>query len=349
MSVANGVQTNINNVCGVDLDALQQDSVKRDENNVNVFGQKSFSRALTITNSLRAPQLNGKQMGKVFLLQGSQEIEEQASFASDVFKDVLSVDSINNIEMAWLAEKFSFENGEHVINHDVLIKNLKMNSLEVQQQTQDKNLNEFMANTVQVNDKNVKFENDVEFIQPVSVLHSINTGLYNGINVDRLSERVVMLDKDTTLTQPVTFTNSIGAEKVIVNGDVTAASLSNGVNWNDLQTKSIKLNSAGKKISVKSMRFANLVAGQPIETSEFNGRPVDDLVTLNTPQDLGSLRFAKVSLESSTVDLKGTFGSHDISDEFQDTLMVNKYVSCQIFKISTFAILKPHILLKTLE
>ncbi|CAL8078134.1 unnamed protein product [Orchesella dallaii] len=318
---------NVNgNVCGVDLNLLQSDSVKRSEKDVQILGEKSFSQPIQVFGGIMSPRINNVNFqDDIFLLHEEQDIKNHASFTTSNIKGKIQADSINNLPISWLSDMYSFQDGCHVLNNNVKINDgITSESLSIEGNTQGRNFDEFLKKAFKPTDSNIAFSSDVLMKNPITVENDVQTNNYNGININDLSNKIVRLDESHTLDQPVVFTNSIVAQDTLsINGNLESKRLDSNVDWNNLVSNAVRINDANNVLNFENIQFDHLVASSPLTISNLNGKPFDHYATTNTVQDMGTLKIAKVVMNSSSVDIKGKMGAFDISEEFKDTLMAN--------------------------
>ncbi|ODM97190.1 hypothetical protein Ocin01_09484 [Orchesella cincta] len=326
LKMTKGINVN-GNVCGVDLNFLQSDSVKRSDKNVHILGETSFNQPMQIAGGIISPQINNVNFHEdIFLLHEDQDIQGHATFTSSNIKGTLKTDSINALPVAWLSKMYSFQNGRHVLNHNAIINDgITSDSITVKGTTQGRDLDRFLSQAFKTTDSDIVFNEDVLMKSPITVDNDVRTNSYNRINVDDLSNKIVRLDENHNIEQSVTFSNSIVAEDILsVNGNLDSNRLEGNINWKELTTDAIRINDDNDVLNFENIQFDRLVASSPLTISNLNGRSFEDYATLNTEQDLGTLKIANVGMDTSDVNIKGTLGSFDILEEFKDTLMTNQ-------------------------
>lgn len=310
-------------VCGVDLKKLMSESLLRGEENVKIFGETRFTQPLAIGGNLAAPQVNGKSLSQVLLLDGDhQNVEGPATFSSDVFINSLHVPSINGIPIAWLSSIYSYKDGQHVVNHAVFMKDFRTESLQVSGKIQGHDLNQFLETCVKLTDRVITFSEPVTFEKEIKVGGDVETQIYNDIEIDKLKTNTVRLDENITVSQSVTFKGLLETGELEVNGDLNATNLANGLDWNELMRNAIFITNDDQNLHLNNMQFEQLTISRPLVTKQINGIPFEDYVTTNSEQHLGTLKINRLFLEGSNVEIGGQFGPAKISEAFRDTLMV---------------------------
>lgn len=315
--------------CGVDLERLNADIVRKGESFITILGRKTFILDLETNKAAKLHLVNEEDIfSKVFTLNTEQTIFGLIQFSQDLTGEsgFLVRGQINNISLEELSKIYSFDSttNTHTLKYNVESEgSLQLNALNIANLVQGTNILDFIDNNVvKISDTNVRIFGEKIFSELIDVTGNIKTTNLNSIDVTQLAAKIARRSSQVLrFTKPVTFNNNISVKKLLVeNGNVQAEELS-GLNLAKLVAEAVKLNSVD---DLGNAIFESIVVLQDIENVEkLNGISLNEIISTNSIQDLGNLQVENVVFESDNVNVGGKILDHDINNEFLNTFVVS--------------------------
>lgn len=308
--------------CGVELDALNMDSVRKGDADVELLGDNNFT-SIKVKEGLTANYLNNKMnFENLFTLHGIQSIDCQFTFLQDVTVDgsLITDGKLNNISLGSLASQYSHdsENNVHIVRGDYFSgHNLTMESLKVAGDIQETNLLQHISKLLRTDDPNLSFNGMKVFEKPVVISGDADINLYNSIYPKDL--HLLRLDDDIVFDDKVTFTGLVEAKVLEAYvRDIDPKKLV-GIDWDDLISNSIPVNSTSPNAP---LNLDDILVKRYLKVENFQTKPFTDYITLNGRQTISQLRVHKATIHGSNIPVSGLVNGVNLVKEFEDTLMV---------------------------
>ena len=315
--------------CGVDLVKLDVDCIRKGESDAYIMGETSFLTGFDVKNELNVSTVNSvvDLFSKIFTLNTPQNIGGDFHFGSNVYIEaqLSSNGYINDVSLQLLASIYSFENGTtHVLKYDVEAEDsLESFSLNVHKLVQGLDFQKYLSTSLVTLSSAVKVTGEKTFSQPISVQGDVEVYEVNGINVATFASSIILKSDSVRFSAPVIFENTVYTPVIqVLYGDILANGLVGDANLTELIEQAVYTNS---RRSAGSLSFETIeVIGNIDDVKYLNDIKLEDIITLYTSQQLGTLNVKEARLEGRNVEVNGLILGYNLPIEFARTLFVSQ-------------------------
>ncbi|XP_045124282.1 uncharacterized protein LOC123512112 isoform X3 [Portunus trituberculatus] len=218
-------------VNGVDLSALANDLVYRDEEQVRITGRKVFLKGLTLTNARFQGGFNGMDLNSLVTTDSEVVINGVFTFASDVFFRSLVVRHVNGIDLNALINSALHLNkaGQVVRGRKVFLKKVVVDSLVIEGTIRGVDFSKFVTKSGNQTFTAPQVFNTANFAFLRAHNIHMSQGLkINGVDLSELARRRV------ALREPVSHMATLRIEGPLELGSSASIGILNGANLEEL-------------------------------------------------------------------------------------------------------------------
>lgn len=317
---------NIEQFNGENFNEFVNDLVRKSANVTRVYGTTVFNEDVTVSNNAEVTTINDMQVNNILTKNFNGQILDSVRIVGDVTipnviiegkLDDVSADDINSYS-------YDDQSGSFVLHKDVFFnQSVDINYLEIHGGYDDiGNVDEHLKDLIRI-DRPALITGTKTFTNSVHFESDIYIFDYNGIDVPHFLDNVILIDQlePADIYSDVVFAAPVIIPQMKIIGDLTTSTI-NDCSVTDWVQNTIRIdqpfNYDGALIFPDgTFKAANII------TKYINEYPVDDILTLNTPQTfVKPVHFNNVY---STVPIvsSGLVSGYDFQRERQNTLMVS--------------------------
>lgn len=331
---------NVDQMNGQNFNAFVEDLVRKSANQTRIYGTTVFEEDVTVLENVKVTTINEQQVDSILTKNYNREIISPIEIHGNVFIPNLIIDGeLNGISSDQLST-YSYDGPSDTFylqkdvffNDSINIKYLDLlggyNKIgDIQQHLKD----------IIRTDRPILINGTIRFTESVHFDSGIDIIEFNEINVPNFLSNVILIDQydpvdiyaDVVFEAPVTISN------LKIAGDLTTSTINN-CSVTDWIQKSIRTDEPltfNGSITFPPGTFE----GTNIYTQYINDLPVDEILTLNTPQNFSRpVQFGDV-YSSMPMVTNGLVSGYDLKQERDNMLMVSLHcINAQ--RISTLKI-----------
>lgn len=309
------------------LNAFVDDLVRKSANQTRIYGTTIFEEDVVVLKNVEVTTINDQQVDEILTIHYDREIIHPFEIHGNVFIPNLIIDGelngINTDQLntyAYDESSYTFYLQKDVFfNESINIKYLNLlggyNDIGNVQQ----HLNELIRT-----DRSAVINGTIRFMEAVHFENDIDIIDINDVNVPNFLSNVILIDQydPVDIYQDVVFEAPITIPNLKIIGDLTTSTINN-CSVTDWVEKSIRTDQPFT--SNGSITFPpGTIEVTNIYTKSINDSPMDQILTLNTPQNFSrSVQFGDVYSTMHIVATNGLVSGYDLRKERENTLMVS--------------------------
>lgn len=299
-----------------------------------VYGTTVFNEDVTVVNNAKITTINEIQVDHILTKNFNREILNPIQIIGDVTVPNLRVKGkLNGVSGDQLSSYHfskptaSFHLHKNVFfNQSVAIKHFHVHG----GYNDIGNVQEYLKRIVRT-DRPVFISGTKTFKNSVNFENGLNIKKYNGIDVQRFLTNVVLIDQlvPVDIYSDVVFESPVVIPRLNITGDLTTATINN-ITVNDLIQNTIRIDKPFNYDGTVIFSDGTFESSN-INTKHLNDHPIEEIVTLNTPQSFD--KAVHLNYVYSTVPIKtsGLISGFDLPKERANTLMVCIHIYTRIY------------------
>lgn len=307
------------------FDTLVADLVRKSANTTKIYGTTVFTGDVIVLNNLETATINNLDVGRILTKNFNQEIKNPIEIYGDVYASSLIVEGKLNGVPANEFDKYSYDErtGMFTLHKNVYFnESITTKYLYMYNGFNDfGNVQEYMNNLIRTDRPGV-ITGTKTFTGTVHFDGAVDIGQCYGVDVQDFISNVVYIDqhKPAYVYANVVFNGPVTIPKLEVAGDLVTTHLGN-YSVTDWVQNSIRKDRPFYYDGTIVFPPGTFIATN-IYTQYLNDNAMEDLLTLNTPQNFsGAVRFNEV-YSSVPITTYGLVNGYDLPEERQNTLMV---------------------------
>lgn len=324
---------NVDQMNSQNFNAFVEDLVRKSSNETRIYGTTVFEEDVTILENAQVTTINEHQVDSILTKNYNQEIISPIEIHGDVYiPNLIIAGELNGISSEQL-NTYSYDEPSDTFylqkdvffNDSINVKYLDLYG------GYDKigNIPQHLSKIIRTDrpaviQGTIRFTESVHFDGPIDIIE------FDDINVPNFLTNVILIDQyepvdinsDVTFEAPITISNW----KIV--GDLTTATLNNCsiTDWIDKSIRTDQPLTFNGTITFPDGTFQ----GTNIYTQYINDMPVDEILTLNTPQNFSRpVQFGEVYSSMPFV-TNGLVSGYDLQRERDNTLMVSFHCDLQL-------------------
>lgn len=325
----NGNMT-VDHLNGANFDAFVADLVRKSDGNYVIKGKTIFRQNIEVLNDITAVTINEIPVKQILTKNFKGSIRNPVKIIGDVTVSKLSVlGELNGISHEKI-DTYGFDDAgqNYVIHKNVFFnQSIYVGNFNLLGGYNDVgNVKQYLKNVVRI-DRPAVITGTKTFMETLHFGNNIRILDYNGINVQNFLSNVVLVDQyePVNIYSSVVFEDPVKFSHLQVNGDLIVNSIDNCSlsDWNSNAIRTdLPFTFDGAVIfDAGTFEAANL------DTQFLNEIPIDQLLTLNTPQNFSeTVRFEEI-VSVVPITTNGMVNGYFLPNERLNTLMVSVCVS----------------------
>lgn len=308
------------------FDTFVNDLVRKSANSSRVYGTTIFKEDVIVLNNADVTTINEQQVDRILTKNYNRKIANPIRIIGDVSMPNLIVEgTLNGISADELNTcAYDYKTGSYFLQKNVFFnESVDVKYIELHGGYNDiGNVNEYLEEIVRT-DRYVHITGTKAFTDHVHFSSGIHVLEYNGVNVSKFLSNVVLIDQiqPVEIHSDVVFEAPVQISHMKVKGDLTTTTINNCTvtDWvqNTIRTDQ-PFNFDGTVIFPDGTFQAT-----NIDTNYLNEYRMDDVLTLNTPQNFsGQVHFDDV-YSIVPINTNGRVSGYDLPIERSNTLMVS--------------------------
>lgn len=332
---------NVNQMNSENFNAFVEDLVRKSANKTRIYGTTTFEEDVTVLENAEVTTINDQQVDFILTKNYNREIINPIEIRGNVFipnlfidgeLNGISSDQLNTYSYDELSDTFSLKKDVY-FNETINIKYLDLyggynNIGNIQQHLKD----------VIRTDRSTVINATIEFTESVHFENGISIVEYNNVNVPEFLSNVILIDQydPVDIASDVVFEAPATIPNLKVAGDLVTSTINNCTitDWIQKSIRTDQPYTFNGSITFPPDTFA----ATNINTRYINGFPVDEILTLKTPQNFSRpVKFDDV-YASVPILTNGLVSGYDLRKERENTLMVSNYKVKQTKSVFFFQI-----------
>lgn len=312
--------------------------VRKSANVTRVYGTTIFNEDVTVLHNAEVTTINEIQVDRILTKNYNREILNPIRIIGDVtISNLIVKGKLNGVSAEQLNSYHYDDQSESFVLHRDLFFNQSVNIkyLQVHGGYDDiGNVAEHLKDIIRT-DRPAVIIGTKTFTDSVHFENGINIMEYNGVNVPDFLANVVLIDQiePVDIYSDIVFAAPVIIPRMKITGDLTATSINNCsvVDWvkNTIRTDQ-PFNYDGAVIFPEGTFEAT-----NIFTQNFNGHPIDEILTLNTPQTFDKPVHLNYVYSTVPITTSGLVSGYDLPKERTNTLMVRVFLFGRAFPNTT--------------
>lgn len=318
---------------GVNFNDFVNNMVKRDDPNIFVDGSTVIRGKVNVFGDIITDNINGFRSNQFLTRHFKDTILNPIEIFGDVTLRQLIVDGHFNNVSKELIESYDFDelNGVHILRRNVEFnESMHTEYLQMNAYGNISNVHEFIQSVVRT-DRPVNISGTKYFAGRLHIDNDIHISQYDDINLQKLLSNIILIDRPEPIVfeRNVTFNAPISAPMLHVNGDLVVKEIDSNTVKDWLET-SIRTDMPYFHNGTMIFEDGTFEATN-IHADQLNGLPVDNILTLNTPQSFkGSVHF-DVLTSYIPITTDGLVSGYDLKAEEANTLKVSFFLEKLFF------------------
>lgn len=316
----------VNQLNAVHFDTFVDDLVRKSANTTRIYGTTIFTENVTVLNNIEATTINDIQIDHILTKNYKRELVNPIEIHGNVYIPKLIVEGkLNGVDSKHL-NAFSYDQPTDTfhLHKDVYFNS--QNSINISYlnsyggYNEIGNVRQYLQDVIRT-DRPAVITGKKTFSGPVHFENSIDIVEFNGVNLPEFLSKVIYIDQEqpADIYSDVVFEEAVKIARLEIAGDLITETINNCsvIEWVE---KSIR----------KDMPFSHDTVVFPTGTFEaaniyaeyLNENLIDELLTLNTPQNFSeAVRLSDV-YSSVAIRTNGLVSGYNLQVERRNTLMV---------------------------
>lgn len=312
---------------GENFNAFVNDLVRKSANVTKIYGTTIFQENVTVLDDAYVTTINDLEVDRILTKNYKRVIVNPIRIYGDVSVPNLIVDGKLNGITADQIKKYAYDDESDTF---ILHKNVFFNQsvhtkyLELHGSYHDiGNFKGYFEDIIRT-DRPAVIKGTKRFTNYVHFENSIDIGEYNGVNMPNFLSNIILIDQyePAYINSDVVFEESVVMQGFTVDGDLITSTINN-CSVKDWVKNSIRTD--------EPFTFDGTVIFSPdtfeatnIDTQFLNGYSMDDVLTLNTPQNFSyHVHFGDVHSFVPITTASGLVNGYNLKEERANTLMVS--------------------------
>lgn len=310
---------------GENLNDFINDLVRKSANNTRIYGTTIFEEDVTVLQDVHVTTINNKPVDSILTRNHNREIVQPIEIHGNVFIPNLIVDGELNGVNADELNTYSYDESTYthylkkdvVFNQSIQVKYLNL----LGGYNQIENVPEYLKEIIRT-DRPAVINGTIRFTGSVHFENDIDIIEYNEVNVPNFLSNIIMIDQyePVDIYTNVVFQAPVTIPDLTILGNLTTSTINNCsvVDWIEKSIRTDQPYTFEEPITFPD----GTVEAANINTKYLNGFPMDDILTLNTPQNFSRpVRFGEVYSSGHFI-TNGLVSGYDLKKERENTLMV---------------------------
>lgn len=308
------------------FDTFVNDLVKKSANSNRVYGTTVFKEDVIILNNADVTTINELQVDHILTKNYNRTIVNPIRIIGDVSLSNLIVEGkLNGISAEQLNTcAYDYKTGSYFLQKNVFFnQSVDVKYIELHGGYNDiGNVNEYLEEIVRT-DRYVQITGTKAFTDHVHFGSGIYVLEYNGVNVSQFLTNVILIDQiePVDIHSDVVFDAPVHITHMKITGDFTTATINNCsvTDWiRDTIRTDQPFNFDGTVIFPEGTFQAT-----NIDTNYLNGHLMEEVLTLNTPQNFSGEVHFDIVYSTIAINANGLVSGYDLPIEKNNTLMVS--------------------------
>lgn len=336
---------NVQRLNDVDFELFVADLVQTSDENITIYGKTIFHEDVVVLNSIRATTINDNPAERLLNAHYKERILNPIHVNGDVSVSSLNVDGkFNGISSNDLsAYSFDEQTQTYILHKNVLFKHpISIYNLHLSGGfNKVSDVKSFIKSVVR-KDRPALITGRKTFYDRIHFENDIHIYDYNGVDVPNFLSNVILFDQysPADIYSNVVFMDPVSVYNLQVQKDLIVSKINNCsvIDWHTNAIRTDEPFTFNGRIVFDSGTFE----GNNIITKTLNGYPMDQILTLNTPQTFGEVHFGDVE-SRIPITTEGLVSGFNLPNERKNTLMVSSPFSPIRFYFLNFFFISIHI------